>query len=71
MRNCVAGYAPRVENRRAYVYRVLRPERATLALTRATSRSWKIGELYLAGNVDVAAQTRSAVTTWLASRALG
>ena len=50
MRNCVAGYAPRVEKRRAYVYRVMRPERATLALTRAPSGAWKVGELYRAGN---------------------
>lgn len=70
MRNCVAGFAPRVEKRRAYVYRVMRPERATLALTRSPSGGWSVGELYRAGNVAVARTTREAIEAWLASHTL-
>jgi hypothetical protein len=68
--NCVAGYAPRVAEGDTFIYRVLRPQRATLSLVRWPGGGWQIGELFLAGNYPVGAATRRAVADWLASHRL-
>jgi hypothetical protein len=68
--NCVAGYAPRVAEGDTFIYRVLRPQRATLSLVRWPGGGWQIGELFLAGNHPVGAATRRAVADWLASHKL-
>lgn len=64
-RNCVATYALRVESRSTYIYRVLKPERATLSLVRGPSGAWERDELFRAGNQPVSARTIEAVDRWL------
>jgi hypothetical protein len=68
--NCVAGYAERVAGGDTYIYRVLRPQRATLSLVRWPGGGWQIGELLMAGNHPVSATTRRAVQAWLESHRL-
>jgi hypothetical protein len=63
--NCVAGYAERVAGGDTYLYRVLRPQRATLSLVRWAGGRWHIGELLQAGNHPVSAATRRSVEDWL------
>ncbi len=71
--NCVATYASSVAASAArsrdgrpglYVYRVLRPERATLSIIRRGSQ-WLINELRCAHNQPPAAGTVAAVRQWL------
>lgn len=69
-RNCVGSYARRVSQRETYIYKVLAPERATLAIVRTSGGTWRVGELRCAGNTDVRAQTRKAVQAWLASHSV-
>jgi len=63
--NCVATYAERVRRRTTYIYRVLRPERATLSIVRGEDGDWRIDELECRGNTQVSAITRQAVESWL------
>jgi hypothetical protein len=69
-RNCVAGYTERVAGGDTYIYRVLRPQRATLSLVRWPGGRWQIGELLRAGNHPVSAMTRRAVEAWLETHRL-
>jgi len=69
-RNCVGSYARRVSKRKTYIYKVLAPERATLAIVKTSGGTWRIGELRCAGNTDVKAQTRKAVQACLASHSM-
>jgi hypothetical protein len=62
--NCVATYAERVAAGDTFIYRVLRPERATLSIVRMSGR-WHVGELQCAHNQPVSNGTRRAVETWL------
>jgi len=64
-RNCVATYASRVQARKTYIYRVLHPERATLAIVRGPSGTWRRGELLAARNSPVRPETEAAVDWWL------
>ena len=66
-RNCAVSRAHEVAKGRAYVYRVLSPERATLQLDRS-GRHWCLGEIKAAGNAPVRNETMDAVADWLASR---
>lgn len=64
--NCVASYAGRVRDGDTYIYRVLRPERATLSLVRRSPLSdWEIGELEGRYNTDVSDATEEIVRAWL------
>jgi hypothetical protein len=66
-RNCVASYVCRVASlKRAYVYKVLAPERCTLAVTRRRDR-WVLAELKRAGNTAASPATRAAIQRWIAS----
>jgi hypothetical protein len=47
-----------------YIYRVNRPERATLEL-RPFRRHWRIGEIRGIRNAAVAPETKEAVASWL------
>lgn len=70
-RNCAASYGERVaQQRRAYVYRVLWPERCTLALEWQGGR-WVPGDLRRAGNQPASDATRTIVHEWLAARRVG
>lgn len=68
--NCVAAYAERVRRRTTFIYRVLRPERATLSIVRGEDGDWRIDELECRGNTRVSAITRLAVESWLDQYAL-
>ena len=65
-RNCVGGYAPRVAGGKVFIYRVLRPERATLSLRLGSDGEWGIGQLLRACNQKVSPATTLAVLRWLA-----
>ena len=68
--NCVATYAERVKRRTTFIYRVLRPERATLSIVRGEDGDWRIDELECGGNSRTADITRIAVEAWLDQFAL-
>lgn len=68
--NCVATYAERVRRRTTFIYRVLRPERATLSIVKGEDGDWGIDELECRGNTKVTATTRIAVESWLDQYAL-
>ncbi len=60
--NCVASYAGRVREGNLYIYRVLKPERATLSITRSGPfAEWEIGELECRFNTDVSEETEELV----------
>lgn len=67
MRHCVAIHESDVAMaKNYYVYRVVAPERATLAIRR-TYRGWKIAELSGPRNKAVASETRLQVKAWFDS----
>ena len=68
--NCVATYAERVRRRTTFIYRVLRPERATLSIVKGGDGDWRINELECRANTKVSAITRLAVESWLDQYAL-
>ncbi len=68
--NCVATYVKRVTSGYIYVYRVLKPQRATLAIARNRDR-WHIDELKGTCNQPVDQKTLQAVTAWLDEHQLG
>ena len=68
--NCVATYVGRVTSGSIYVYRVLKPQRATLAIARHRDR-WHVDELRGPCNQPVAPATFQAVKTWLEGHQLG
>ena len=63
--NCVATYIPRVAAGEVYIYRVLRPERATLSLMPGPDGVWEIDQLLLASNRHVGVVTEQFVQAWL------
>ena len=62
--NCVASYAQRIVARTTYVYRMTRPERATLSIVLRRGR-WAIGEIRGFRNRDVLSETHVAARNWL------
>ncbi len=64
-KNCVGSYARKVRNGGTYIYKVLNPERATLAITLGPDGFWRRSEIELAGNKPVAWSTKAAVDRWL------
>ena len=69
-KNCVGSYAKRVKAREVYIYRVLRPERATLSIG-PTGGGWGIRELKCKCNESVSPETEAAVQRWLDEHSLG
>lgn len=63
--NCVASYIPRVAAGEVYIYRVQRPERATLSIVPSPDGAWEIDQLLLAANRPVGAATDYLVRAWL------
>lgn len=63
--NCVAMYDQEVMCGHQYIYRVLAPERATLAIVEAPSGGWLIEEIKGSCNEDVSKETKQAVREWL------
>jgi hypothetical protein len=68
--HCVASYSRRIAQGGTYVYRVLKPERATLSIVRDSGGRWCRGELYCAGNHPVSDDTVRAVDEWLESSSM-
>ena len=69
--NCVGSYADKVRTKQVYIYRILRPERATLAIEPGPDGNWEIQQLYAACNKRVTEMTTNAVNEWLAESSLG
>ncbi|MCB1093342.1 MAG: PcfJ domain-containing protein, partial [Verrucomicrobiae bacterium] len=64
--NCVASYAHKVERGDTFIYRVLKPSRATLSLVRQSSSGlWKVGELEGRFNTPASLDAEEAVAQWL------
>jgi hypothetical protein len=66
MHNCVGSYVEMIMRRESYIYRVLRPERATLEISDTTDMH-HIRQLKLAYNREPAAETWAKVRYWFAS----
>ncbi|MEO0414056.1 MAG: PcfJ domain-containing protein, partial [Verrucomicrobiota bacterium] len=62
--NCVGTYAKRVRSGEIFIYRVLRPQRATLSIKKVGSR-WEISELEIKYNCPVNDETEDYVRLWL------
>lgn len=70
-KNCAARYVTWVAGCGGYIYRVLRPERATLAIHRGPGGAWEIQQLKAQENGDVTVETRLMVEGWLRGFAFG
>jgi hypothetical protein len=68
--NCVATYIDRMRQGHVFIYRVLKPERATLSIVRGPHGDWEIGELAAQSNRRVAVATQEFVERWLDEFAL-
>ncbi len=68
--NCVRTYDKRVASGRLYIYRILEPERATLAITLRPDGSWRRSELKGYQNGPVRKDTEWVVDHWLAAHRL-
>ena len=63
--NCIASYTAQVKARHVFIYRVLDPERATLAIHRGADSNWTIQEIKAKYNQPVCMQTEQFVKDWL------
>ena len=63
--NCVGAYGPRVRNGRMYLYRLLKPERATVAVSLSSFGKWELHEIESYQNSEVLPETLSAVLEWI------
>jgi hypothetical protein len=63
--NCVACYAPRILKGTTYIYRIMAPERATLAIARCADGCWRRSELKAKSNRKVRSSTVHLVDSWL------
>ncbi len=70
MHHCVAAYAPLVQTGSLYIYRVLRPQRATVEL-HMDGREWQLGQVKGRDNREVSQATRQMVGEWLAEARRG
>jgi len=68
--NCVGSYARKVRGGTIYIYKVLNPERATLAITVGSDGFWRRAELQCTGNQPVSCLTETKVDEWLATHSL-
>jgi hypothetical protein len=66
MHNCAGSYVEMIMRRESYVYRVLRPERATLEISDTTDMH-HIRQLKLAHNREPSSETWAKVRYWFAS----
>lgn len=64
MHHCIGTYAEDVLAGRAYVYRLLAPERATL-LVEKRGRHWGLGDIRKAANLRVREETYCEIESWL------
>lgn len=68
--HCVASCAAAVRAGTIFVYRVMAPERATLAIIRGPAGQWVIREIKLRFNQEVSPSTLKHVNDWLENRAI-
>jgi hypothetical protein len=68
--NCVATYAQRILRRHTFIYRVLKPQRATLSIVRGPDGDWEIDELEARSNMPATDATWRFVEAWLDEHAL-
>lgn len=64
----MGAYAKSIRRGGLYVYRMLSPERATLAIARTRNGTWHISEFKATGNAEVKASTRRSVKSWLGNQ---
>ena len=64
-RNCVGAYAPRIHSGKLYLYRLITPERATLAVALNQSGRWVLAEIKASQNTEISPETLSAVHEWV------
>jgi hypothetical protein len=69
-RNCVSSYTKQVRNGNRYIYRVLTPQRATLAITPGPDGAWHRSELKLKANRPPSRSTIDHVEGWLYQHSL-
>jgi hypothetical protein len=69
-RNCVGSYARKAKDGNLYIYKVLSPERATLAIAPGPDGFWRRAEIECAGNHPVSRATKAAVDQWLSRHSL-
>ena len=69
-RNCVGGYGERVARGEVFIYRILAPERATLAIEPSAGGGYEIQQLKRACNQPVAQATLQSVQRWLAGESV-
>lgn len=60
-KNCVGGYASRIRKGGIFVYRVAKPERATLSTIKTPEGDWIIKELKCCANAGASVATQQAV----------
>lgn len=65
MHHCVGGYADAVHSGNTFIYRILKPERATLEVQLINSGTWIPAQIKSFHNVAVGAKTRQVVLSWL------
>jgi hypothetical protein len=65
MHHCVGSYSDRIMNGKSYIYRVLRPQRATLEIY-STDNMHRINQLSLVQNGEPSAETWARVRFWFA-----
>jgi hypothetical protein len=65
-KNCVGAYGPRVRYGKIYLYRLLKPERATVAVSLDNSGRWQLHEIESCQNSEVLPATLTAVLEWIA-----
>jgi hypothetical protein len=70
-RNCVGSYARKVKDGASIsIYKVLSPERATLAIAPGPDGFWRRAEIECTGNDPVSRTTKAAVDQWLSRHSL-
>ena len=63
--NCVGAYGSRVRNGKMFLYRLLKPERATVSVSMGSSGRWELNEIQSCQNSEVLPETLSAVLEWI------
>ncbi len=63
--NCVSAYAPAIRCGSLFIYKVLKPERATLSIMRGSHGCWRLRELKTFQNARVQDRTLRHVQAWL------
>ncbi len=65
--NCVGAYGTRIRRGMLHLYRLLEPERATVAVKPGQSGKWELAEIKAYQNAEVAPETVAAVIEWIES----